>query len=263
MEWSAGIPNYPGGWKCYNHHRCQGHAHRTGSRRWTCDSCDKDPTICSPGKSINKTMLINWHEKLKRSLRIRGFHESVADPCVFIKNGTTKDEDVNIAPPANSGSETMQTRNEDVNIAPPGNSGSETMQNFPSDQSPQLGSSGDDDKSIIEQFRKSSGSIIVLTYVDDCIILARDRKTITKFIATLKYGPEKFDFTDEGTLSKYLGVDIQRLSSDNGFTMSQPFLIERILHAADIDLRMTNGRKTPAVEPVLGRDESGAERKHN
>ena len=42
MEWSAGIPDYPGGWKCYNHHRCQGHAHGIGSRRWTCDSCDKD-----------------------------------------------------------------------------------------------------------------------------------------------------------------------------------------------------------------------------
>ena len=73
----------------------------------------------------------------------------------------------------------------------------------------------------------------MLTYVDDCIILARDRKTITKFIATLKYGPEKFDFTDEGTISKCLGVDFQRLPSVSGFTVSQPFLIKPILASCD------------------------------
>jgi len=175
----------------------------------SCDSCNGNPTVCSPGKSVSETMLINWYEKLKRSLQIRDFRESVADPCVFIKNGTTRDED--------------------VNVSPPGKSGSETMQKLSSDQSPQLGSPGDDDKSIVEQFRKSSGSVIVLTFVYDCIILERDRKTITKFIATLKYGPEKFDFTDEGTISKCL----QRLPSDSGLTMSQPFLIKHVLASCD------------------------------
>ena len=175
----------------------------------SCDSCNRNPTVCSPGKSVSETMLINWYEKLKRSLQIRDFCESVADPCVFIKNGTTHDED--------------------VNVSPPGKSGSETMQKLSSDQSPQLGSPGDDDKSIVEQFRKSSGSVIVLTFVYDCIILERDRKTITKFIATLKYGPEKFDFTDEGTISKCL----QRLPSDSGLTMSQPFLSKHVLASCD------------------------------
>ena len=74
----------------------------------------------------------------------------------------------------------------------------------------------------------------MLTYVDDCIILVRDRETIIKFIATLKFGPENFDFTNKGTLSKYLGVDIHQLPSDSGFTMSQPFLIEQILHAGEV-----------------------------
>ena len=45
--------------------------------------------------------------------------------------------------------------------------------------------------------------------------------------------------------------------------MSQPFLIERILHAVDIDTHMTIGRSTPAVDPVLGRDTSGPDRKYN
>ena len=120
----------------------------------------------------------NWYDKLKRSLQLRGFHESVADPCVFVKDG-----DAFTSPSAGA-----------------------TVQKDSSNRNPRSGSCGNG-SNIIEQFRNSSGGIIVLTYVDDCIILSRDRETITKFIATLKYGPEEFDFTDEGTISKYLGVD--------------------------------------------------------
>ena len=31
----------------------------------------------------------NWYDKLKNSLQLRGFHESVANPCVFIKGSPT------------------------------------------------------------------------------------------------------------------------------------------------------------------------------
>ena len=55
---------------------------------------------------------------------------------------------------------------------------------------------------IIGQFRKDNAEIIILVYVDDCIILSRDRYTIMKFISTLIFGPERFEFTDEGKLSK-------------------------------------------------------------
>ena len=60
------------------------------------------------------------------------------------------------------------------------------------------------------------------------------------FINTLKYGPKRFAFTDEESLHQYLGVEIERLHDDTGFTMTQPFLIKRILEAANIALRMTN-----------------------
>ena len=56
---------------------------------------------------------------------------------------------------------------------------------------------------------------------------------MTKFIATLKFGPEDFDFIDEGTISKCLRVDAQRLPSDSGFTVSQPFLIKHVLASCD------------------------------
>ena len=82
------------------------------------------------------------------------------------------------------------------------------------------------------------------------------------FINTLKYGPERLAFTDEGSLHQYLGVEIERLPDNTGFTMTQPFLIRRILEEPNIDMRMTNSRPTPVVGPLLSRDENGPDRKH-
>ena len=50
--------------------------------------------------------------------------------------------------------------------------------------------------------------MIVLVYVDDCILISRESSTIKKFIESLASGPEGFIFTDEGTMERYLGVEI-------------------------------------------------------
>ena len=71
---------------------------------------------------------------------------------------------------------------------------------------------------------------------------------------TLEYGPKRFAFTDEGSLHQYLGVEIERLPDDTWFTMTQPFLIKRILEAANIDMRITNSRPMSVVGPLLSRD---------
>ena len=81
------------------------------------------------------------------------------------------------------------------------------------------------------------------------------------FISTLKYGPKIFVFIDKGSLYQYLGVEIERLPDDTGFTMTQPFLIKRILEAANIDMRMNNSKPTPVFGPLLLRDEDGLDRK--
>ena len=171
----------------------------------------------------------NWYDMLRKGLQIRGFKESVADPCVFIKPSTL----------------TAASTNETDNASPA--STAKTVS--PID--------------CIKNFRANSSDIIVLVYVDDCIILSRDKSSIDLFIASLTHGPEKFAFTDEGTLDKYLGVEISRLPDGQGFKLTQPYLIERVLEAANIDLRMTNSRSTPAVLPLLSRDEEGPERKHD
>ena len=99
-------------------------------------------------------------------------------------------------------------------------------------------------------------------YVGGCIILSRDQKSIDIFINTLKYGPEIFVFTGKGLLHQYLGVEIERLPDDTGFTMNQPFLIKHIIEASTIDMIMTNSIPTPVVGPLLSRDEDVPDRKH-
>ena len=99
-------------------------------------------------------------------------------------------------------------------------SGSKTMQKPSCNEDPCP--PGNDHQSITEQFRKSSGCVILLTC--DCINFGRDREKITEFIATSKSGPESFDFTDEGTISRH-PVDVQQSPLDNGFKTSHFFLI--------------------------------------
>ena len=64
---------------------------------------------------------------------------------------------------------------------------------------------------------------IVMTYVDDCIIIADAEYKIDNLIKSMHGGKEKFVFTDEGSIDKYLGVDIHQLDNEI-FEMTQPFL---------------------------------------
>ena len=86
---------------------------------------------------------------------------------------------------------------------------------------------------------------------------------MTQFIATLRFGPENFDSTDEGSLSNYLGVEIEKLPFNCGFKMTQPFPIQRLVDTAEIDTRMTKSRPTPAISLLLAKDEDGPDRKHS
>ncbi len=105
--------------------------------------------------------------------------------------------------------------------------------------------------------------LIVLVYVNNCILISNKLSVLQTFIKSLTDGPEKFIFTDEGKLDKYLGVEIKKLDDAGGFLLTQPFLIERILEAAEFDTRMTNSRPTPVVGPLLSKDTDGPPRKHS
>ena len=65
--------------------------------------------------------------------------------------------------------------------------------------------------------------MIILVYVDDCIIISRGQSNIEKFIESLTHGEENFIFTDEGTLSSYLGVEIFKITRQSRFYIDTTF----------------------------------------
>ena len=102
---------------------------------------------------------------------------------------------------------------------------------------------------------------IILTYVDDCIIIGKSMHMVDSVIDSLRDGDEDFELTDEGSLDKYIGVLITDID-ENSFEMSQPFLIRRIISFLSLDENKTRGRNTPVGKPLLNRDLDGIPRKH-
>jgi hypothetical protein len=102
---------------------------------------------------------------------------------------------------------------------------------------------------------------IVLTYVDDCIILGIDMAIVDLVILSLKEGHEEFELVNQGSIDKYLGLLIRDIDA-NSFKISQPFLICRILEFLSLDENKTKGRDTPVGKPLLNHDLDGVPRKH-
>ena len=75
--------------------------------------------------------------------------------------------------------------------------------------------------------------IIVLVYVDDCLIFLRDKDKINQLIKNLRK-KEKLDPTDEGDANKYLLVEIDRNKKDKSITFKQTVLIQRAIELAGL-----------------------------
>jgi hypothetical protein len=80
-------------------------------------------------------------------------------------------------------------------------------------------------------------------------------------ISLLPVGNKKFQFVDQGSTDKYLGLMICDIDS-NTFEMSQPFLICRILERLSLDENKTKGCDTLVRKPLLHRDLDGVPCKH-
>jgi hypothetical protein len=104
---------------------------------------------------------------------------------------------------------------------------------------------------------------IILTYVDDIIVINRRGSTAADdLIKALREGHENFDFTDDGNLEKYLGVDVKR-HKDGRIELTQTHLIQRLLEVIGMDPKTVNSRPTPAIKPLLFKDVDGLTRKYN
>ena len=104
---------------------------------------------------------------------------------------------------------------------------------------------------------------ILLVYANDVIAISRDEKIIDELILNLK---QNYDLEDDGSLTKYLGVDM-KIHSNGTMELTQPFRIERILklicsEEEQFDSK-PNSRKTLATKPLLYKDLDGPERKYS
>ena len=103
--------------------------------------------------------------------------------------------------------------------------------------------------------------ITVITWVDDCLVFAKDKALADKLIKDLQ---EKFTLTEEGDVSAYLGVQLDINKEKGTVTMTQPFLIDRIIDLLGDAVKEANIKSTPSVyKEVLHKDELGPSRKQS
>lgn len=92
---------------------------------------------------------------------------------------------------------------------------------------------------------------VVLVYVDDCLIFHKTKEGVLNCIKSLA---EEFDITREGSIEKYLGMQIQ-WHPNGTIELTQPFLIDRILQL--LGLSTSNSTPTPVVKALLHCDQDG------
>jgi hypothetical protein len=106
--------------------------------------------------------------------------------------------------------------------------------------------------------------MMILVYVDVCIIIEKDMDDIDQFILSMQNGPENFVLTDEGSMDKFLRIEIKCLGPKE-FEISQPFLIGCIVSFLGIKPQEyevhCNDKFTPAAAQVLNKDLHGKPRK--
>ena len=70
------------------------------------------------------------------------------------------------------------------------------------------------------------------------------------------------EFTDEGAIEKYLGVEVEQLKGRE-FILRQPFLIRIILAALNVKAGYYNQRDVTVIGPLPSRDELGAKQNYD
>jgi hypothetical protein len=111
--------------------------------------------------------------------------------------------------------------------------------------------------SSIDQCLYMKEGMMLLVYVDDCIIVGLDMTKIEKFVVSMQNGPENFILTDEGNIDKFLGLEIKRLGLKE-FEISQPFLIDCIITFLRLQSNTSdthcNDKFTPSAAQILNKD---------
>jgi hypothetical protein len=102
--------------------------------------------------------------------------------------------------------------------------------------------------------------MIIITYVDDCIIVSNSMKDINTFIKSMKDGPKGYVLTDEGDINKFLGIEIKEITK-NKFELSQPFSFQQIVNLLELGKNEfdvhTKIKIAPVGKPLQNKDLEG------
>lgn len=97
---------------------------------------------------------------------------------------------------------------------------------------------------------------IIVFYVDDCLLFAKEDSILDSLISSLQ---SEFNLTTEGDVGAFLGVDIKR-TSDGHIELVQPGLINKIITLCSLEDE-SNQHKTPSTD-ILHADPTGPEQEH-
>ena len=95
--------------------------------------------------------------------------------------------------------------------------------------------------------------MMIVTYVDDCGVSARDPADIDWLIDELK--KMGCDLTKEGSFSEFLGIKITDLGDGTGVHLTQKGLIAKIINVTG--MQGCNPNHVPATQVALGSDPEG------
>jgi hypothetical protein len=98
-------------------------------------------------------------------------------------------------------------------------------------------------QSLVEPCMFIKGNLILLVYVDDCVAICPTNEPIAEFIKSMQ---GDYDLTDEGSVSAYLGIQVECKKTRDGseYHLTQPALIDRIIET--IPLKDQRLHDTPA-----------------
>jgi Reverse transcriptase (RNA-dependent DNA polymerase) len=93
------------------------------------------------------------------------------------------------------------------------------------------------------------GKVVFVVYVDDGILVSPDSNQIQVELSTMR---ERFNISVEGTISDYVGVNVER-TEDGKIHMSQPNIIRSILKELNFN-DDTKEKSTPAYSSTILKD---------
>eukprot|EP00957_Ditylum_brightwellii_P042116 3189753-Ditylum_brightwellii.AAC.1 len=99
---------------------------------------------------------------------------------------------------------------------------------------------------------------ILLVYLDDVLVAGKSKEAIESSISSLKMETKIFEFTEQGSISHYLGVKVVRSQDPKckSFELCQPYLINKFVEHIGLTLDV-KGQESPVQLPLSHKDFDG------